>query len=393
MSSVVIVSAVRTPIGSLCGAFMKLESHDLGSIAIQDAVQRASVEPSEISQVIMGQALLGGQGANPARQAAVKAGIPYSVPAYSVNMLCGSGLKTVSLGYQAIKCGDAEIIVCGGQESMSRAVHVINLRTPVKLGNSSMKDSLLLDALEDPFFKIHMGITAENIAEQTKISRADQDLYALESQSRVEHSQQNNFFNDEIVAVKVGEKLITKDEHPRSGLKLADLERLKPVFAKTETGTVTAGNASGINDGAAALVMMTETLALQKGIKPLVKIIGTAEIGLNPQVMGLGPVDAITALLKKVNWKVEEVDFFEINEAFAAQALAVIRVLKLDASKVNICGGSISLGHPLGASGTRILVTLIHILLRTGGTRGIAALCIGGGMGIAMAVERYADTA
>nr|CAD7456795.1 unnamed protein product [Timema tahoe] len=390
-TKVVIVSAVRTPIGSLCGSLSSLKAHELGAIAIQEALARANVEPPEVSEVIMGQVLTAGQGQNPARQAAVKAGCPYSVTAYTVNMLCGSGLKSVVLGAQAIQNGDSSIVVSGGQESMSQSTHTIHMRAGVKLGDSTLTDSLLGDGLTDAFCHIHMGETAENVARQYKLSREEQDQLATESQARTSNAQERGLFKKELISVTVpgrkGAVVVDKDEFPRPTTTLEALGKLKPAFVKVG-GTVTAGNSSGINDGAAALVLMSEELAQKRGVTPLGRVVAYAQAGVEPSVMGLGPIPAVTRALERAGWNIADVDLFEMNEAFAAQALAVVRELGLSPSKVNVNGGAISLGHPIGASGARILVTLLHALEQTGGKKGVASLCIGGGMGIAVCVER-----
>lgn len=391
-NDVYIVSAVRTPIGSFMGAFASLPAHELGSVVVKEAVARAKISPEDVSEVILGQALTAGQGQNPARNTAVTAGLPHSVPAHIVSMLCGSGLKAVASACQAIKSGDSKIVVCGGQESMTRAPHVSFLRAGVKMGDTTLKDSMVLDGLTDVFNDIHMGITAENLVSKYKISREDQDALACESQLRVKKATELGFFKDEVVPVSVkgpGRKsepmLISEDEFPQKNPSIEALQTLRPVFKKD--GTVTAGNASGINDGAAALVLMSKEEALKRGSPALAKIVAYAQTGCDPAIMGIGPVSAVEALLQKTGWSKEDVDLWELNEAFAAQSLAVLRELKLNPAKVNIQGGAISLGHPIGASGARILVTLLYALKRTGGKKGIAALCIGGGMGISMAVE------
>ncbi|CAD6204853.1 GSCOCG00003014001-RA-CDS [Cotesia congregata] len=346
---VVIVSAVRTPIGSFCGGLSALKASDLGSIVIKESLARANLKPSDVSEVIMGQALPAGQGQNPARQASMKAGLPISVPAYLINMLCGSGLKSVTNGYVSIKAGESEVVVAGGQECMSQAPHAIHLRNGVKMGDTTMVDTMTFDGLTDAFTGIHMGDTAENIAKRFKICREDQDIY------------------------------------PKAGTTAENLGKLRPVFDKE--GTVTAGNASGINDGAAAVVLMSAEAAKARGIPALARIVAIAEGGVEPDVMGLGPVPAVELVLKKANWTKDQVDLYELNEAFAVQSIACMNQLGLDPEKVNVNGGAIALGHPLGASGTRVLVTLLHLLERTGGKKGVASLCIGGGMGIAIAVE------
>ncbi|KAK7791714.1 hypothetical protein R5R35_000288 [Gryllus longicercus] len=388
--SVVIASAARTPIGTFCGSLSSFKAHELGSIAIREALKRAKVDPKDVSEVILGQALQAGQGQNPARQASMKAEIPESVPSYLVNMLCGSGLKSVVLGSQAILTGDSQIVVCGGQESMSQAPHTMYLRGGVRMGNGNLVDSMISDGLTDAFHSIHMGETAENVAKTYNISREEQDKYALESQQRAENAQNAKCFDAEIVAVTVinkkGSTEVKSDEHPRHGSTIEALQKLKPAFIKN--GTVTAGNASGINDGAAAVVLMSGEEAESRGLTPLAKVVSYAQTGVDPAVMGTGPIPAVKHALEKAGWKKDDVDLYELNEAFASQSLAVVRDLDLNPAKVNVSGGAIALGHPIGASGARILVTLLYGLVRTGGRKGVAALCIGGGMGIAMCVER-----
>lgn len=336
------------------------------------------------------QALTAGQGQNPGRQAALAAGVPLETPAYVLNMLCGSSVKSVMLGYQAIRSGDAKIVICGGQESMTKAPHAIHLREGVRLGPGTMLDTLLHDGLTDAQYNIHMGVTAENLAEKHRITRDEQDAQALKSQQLAEESQKKGYFDKEIVPVTVkdrkGEIKITQDEHPKHGASLADMQKLRPAF--TSTGTVTAGNASGINDSAAAVLLMSEDEMKSRGLQPLAKIVAFAQGGVDPRVMGLGPVPAVNAVCTKAGWNKKDVDIFELNEAFAAQAIAVQRELELDPAKINIQGGAIALGHPIGASGARILVTLLYAMERTNAKKGIASLCIGGGMGIAIAVER-----
>uniref|UniRef100_A0A1B6LUS4 Thiolase N-terminal domain-containing protein n=1 Tax=Graphocephala atropunctata TaxID=36148 RepID=A0A1B6LUS4_9HEMI len=387
---VVIVSAARTPIGSFCGSLSGLKAHDLGSIVIQEVLKRASVDPSEVSEVVLGQALTAGEGQNPARQAAVKAGLPYSVPAYLINLLCGSGIKTVVAGCQALQLGDAKICVCGGQESMSQAPHYTHLRGGVKLGNSSLVDHMLNDGLTDAFFNIHMGETAENLATQYAISREEQDKYVVESQRRTAIAQKEGHFKKEIVPVHVksssGDKMVSEDEYPRPGTTLEGLAKLEPRFVKG--GTVTAGNASGMNDGAAAVLLMMSEEAKKRGLSPLARIVAYAIAGCDPKIMGFGPVPAVKLVLEKAGWSKDDVDLYELNEAYASQSLVNLRELGVDPAKVNVSGGAISLGHPIAASGTRVLVTLLYALQRTGGKRGVASLCIGGGMGIALAVQR-----
>lgn len=389
-TGVVIISAVRSPIGAFCGGLSAMKSHELGGLVIADVLERASVKPEEVSEVIFGQALLAGEGQNPARVAAVKAGIPYSVPAYVVNMLCGSGLKAVVSGCQSIRLGDAEIVVCGGQESMSRAPHTTHIRSGVKMGNTQLVDSLIADGLTDAFFNIHMGETAENLAKQYSITREEQDIYAAESQRRAEVAQKEGLFQKEILPISVpnksGDIIVLEDEHPRHGTTVESLARLRPVFVKN--GTVTAGNASGCNDGAAAVVLMSASTAKTRGLTPLGTIVAYAQTGVDPDIMGIGPISAVNAVLAKAGWTKEDVDLFELNEAFASQTLVVLKELQIDTSKVNIHGGAIALGHPVGCSGARVLVTLLYALERTGGKKGVAGLCIGGGMGIAMAIQR-----
>ncbi|KZC12568.1 PREDICTED: acetyl-CoA acetyltransferase, cytosolic [Dufourea novaeangliae] len=390
-SDVVIVSAVRTPIGSFCGSLSSIKTSDLGTIVIKESLKRANIEPSDVTEVILGQVLTAGQGQNPARQAAIKAGIPITVPAYLVNMLCGSGLKAVMSGYTSIKVGESEIVVTGGQECMSQAPHVSDLRNGVKLGDCNFLDSLLSDGLTDAFHGIQMGVTAENIVAGFNISREEQDEYAAKSQQKVEAAMNAAYFNKEIVSVTVptkkGPVIVDKDEFPKFGTTVEALKKLRPAFIKTN-GTVTAGNSSGINDGAAALVLMSAETAAKRGLLPLGTIVAVAQTGVDPRIMGTGPIPAVELVLKKAKWTKEEVDLYELNEAFAAQSIACIKNLGLDPSKVNINGGAIALGHPIGASGARVLVTLLHSLERTGGIKGVAALCIGGGMGIAIAVQR-----
>ncbi|CAH0395002.1 unnamed protein product [Bemisia tabaci] len=388
-SDVVIVAAVRTPIGSFMGSLSHLRAHELGSIVIKEALKRADVDAKDVSEVILGQSLQAGQGQNTARQASINAGVPIEAPAWTINMLCGSGLKSIACGYTAIKTGEASIVVAGGQESMSQAPHAIHMRAGKRLFNAELIDTMIHDGLTDAFENIHMVITSENIAEKHKISREDQDRFALESQRRAEVAQKNGYFEKEIVPVpikvKKEEKIFSEDEFPKHGLTLESLAQLKPVFLKD--GTVTPGNASGLNDGAAAVVLMSRATAEARGAQVLAKIVGLATGGVSPALMGTGPIPAVENLLAKVGWTLQEVDLFELNEAAAAQALSVNRGLGVDPANVNVHGGAIALGHPLGASGTRVLVTLIHALQRTGGHKGVASLCIGGGMGIAIAIE------
>ncbi|XP_040285405.1 acetyl-CoA acetyltransferase, cytosolic [Bufo bufo] len=389
---VVIVSAVRTPIGIFNGALSTLPVHTLGTVVIKEALKRSSVNTDEISEVIFGHVLTGGTGQNPTRQASVGAGMPYSIPAWSCQMICGSGLKAVSLGAQSILTGESDIVVAGGMENMSQAPHLVYMRAGVKAGDVSLQDSILCDGLNDAFYKYHMGVTAENVAKQWNISREEQDRLAVQSQNRTETAQKSGYFDKEIVPVEVpsrkGPVTVTTDEFPRHGSSLEGMAKLKPYFVKDGTGTVTPANASGINDGAAAVVLMKKSEAQRRHLTPLAQIVCTAQAGLDPSVMGVGPIPAIRKAVEKAGWSLDEVDVFEINEAFAAQALAVVKELGLSPEKVNIQGGAIALGHPLGMSGCRILVTLLYALERTGGKKGVASLCIGGGMGIAMCVER-----
>jgi len=390
LTDVVIVAAARTPIGSFNGALSSLPAHALGKVAIQAALERARLEPGEVSEVIMGQILTAGQGQNPARQASVAAGIPVEVPAYGVNILCGSGLKSVALAYQAIKNGDSTIVVAGGQESMSRAPHLAHLRDGTKMGTVEFLDSMLKDGLWDAFHGYHMGNTAENVAQQWQITREDQDRFACASQNKAEAAIKAGKFKDEIAPVTVstrkGDVVVDTDEYPRFGTTLEALQKLRPAFAKD--GTVTAGNASGINDGAAALVVMSAKEAERRGLTPLARIVAWAQAGVDPAIMGTGPIPASRKALERAGWTVDDLDLVEANEAFAAQAIAVNRDLGWDPEKVNVNGGAIALGHPIGASGARILVTLLHEMQRRDAKKGLATLCIGGGMGIALCVAR-----
>jgi acetyl-CoA C-acetyltransferase len=389
-NDVVIVGAARTPVGAFGGALSSLPAHELGKVAIVEALKRAGVAGAEVSEVIMGQILTAGQGQNPARQASIAAGIPVESPAWGVNQLCGSGLRTVALGYQAILNGDSEIVVAGGQESMSVAPHCQHLRNGVKMGNFEMIDTMIKDGLWDAFNGYHMGNTAENVARQWQITRAQQDEFAVASQNKAEAAQKAGRFKDEIVPVTVksrkGDVAVDADEYPKHGTTLEKVAGLRPAFAKD--GTVTAANASGINDGAAALVLMSASEAQKRGKTPLARIVSWAHAGVDPAIMGTGPIPASRAALKKAGWKIEDLDLVEANEAFAAQACAVNKDLGWDTSKVNVNGGAIAIGHPIGASGARVLVTLLHEMQRRNAKKGIATLCIGGGMGIAMCVER-----
>ncbi|KAG8444209.1 hypothetical protein GDO86_009410 [Hymenochirus boettgeri] len=390
--AVVIVSAARTPIGSFNGALSSLPVHTLGSTVISEVLKRANIHPEEVSEVIFGHVLTAGAGQNPVRQASVGAGVPYNIPAWSCQMICGSGLKAVSLGAQAIKAGEADIVVAGGMESMSQAPHLVHMRAGVKAGDAALQDSILCDGLHDAFYKYHMGITAENVAKQWKISREEQDQFAVQSQNRTEAAQKAGYFDKEIVRVSVpsrkGPVEVKSDEFPRHGSNLEAMAKLKPYFLKDGSGTVTPANSSGINDGAAAVILMKKSEARRKCLPPMAQIISSAHVGLDPSIMGAGPIGAIRKAVEKAGWSLNDVDLYEINEAFAAQAVAVVKELGLNPDKVNCQGGAIALGHPLGMSGCRILITLLHALERTGGKKGVAALCIGGGMGIAMCIQR-----
>ena len=387
---IVIVSAVRTPVGAFNGTLGTLPAHDLGKVAIAAALERAGTEPASVSEVIMGQILTAGQGQNPARQASVAAGIPVEVPAWGVNQLCGSGLRAVALGYQAITNGDSDIVVAGGQESMTQAPHCAHLRNGTKMGSLEFVDTMIKDGLWDAFNGYHMGTTAENVARQWQITRDQQDEFAVGSQNKAEAAQEAGRFKDEIVPVTIktrkGDTIIDADEYPRHGTTLEAVSKLKPAFGKD--GTVTAGNASGINDGAAAVVLMRASQAAKQGLKPLARIVSWAQAGVDPAIMGTGPIPASRSALKKAGWKIEDLDLVEANEAFAAQACAVNKDLGWNPAKVNVNGGAIAIGHPIGASGARVLVTLLYEMQKRNAKKGLATLCIGGGMGIAMCVER-----
>ena len=389
-NEIVITSAYRTAIGSFGKSLKNTESFDLGSKVIQTTIEKLKLKKNEIDEIILGQVLTSALGQNPARQAAIKSGVPKEVPAYIVNQVCGSGIRSVASGYQSIKSGDAKIIIAGGQESMSLAPHAIHIRDGKKLGDVELVDTMIKDGLWDAFHGYHMGVTAENVAEKFQITREDQDKFALNSQLKALKAQNENKFKEEIINFKIksnkAEVNFQKDEHPREGINLDALSRLKPVFKKN--GTVTAGNASGINDGAAAVTLMTDADANKKGIKKLVSIKSWASCGVDPALMGTGPIPSSKKALELAGWDIKDVDLFEINEAFAAQSLAVLKTLSIPEEKVNVNGGAIALGHPIGASGTRILVTLIHEMIKRDVKKGLATLCIGGGMGIAMCVER-----
>jgi len=386
LKEVVIVGAVRTPIGTYKGSLKNIKADQLGSIVIKEVLKRSKFKESEIDEVIMGQVLTAGGGQNPARQAAINAGIPITKPAHIVNQVCGSGLRAVISGFQSISLGDAKNIISGGQENMSIAPHSIFYREEKKISEEKLLDTMINDGLTDAFNNYHMGVTAENIAKKFDISRKDQDEFALNSQKKTKAATLENKFDDELIKVNQDGNFLNRDEHPRSGLELSDLKKLKTAFK--ENGTVTAGNSSGINDGAAALLLTTLDEAEKKNIRPLVKIVSWASVGLDPTLMGLGPIEAVREAIKKAKWNLNEIDLFEINEAFASQSIAVIRELGIDPNKVNVNGGAIALGHPIGASGARILVTLIHEMKKQNLNKGCATLCIGGGMGIALCVEK-----
>ncbi|KAK4884536.1 hypothetical protein RN001_000807 [Aquatica leii] len=392
LNDVYIVSACRTGIGSLNGQFGKISATQLGCTVIKHCLERAGISGQNVSEVIMGQVLTAGQGQNPARVASVNAGIPVDVPAYTVNMMCGSGLKAVCLGYQAVKNGDSEVVVCGGQESMSMAHHSAHLRAGVKFGSLDLKDTLIIDGLTDTFNSVHMGMTAENVARKYKVSREDQDYFAFQSQKKASNAVEEGHFKAEIVPViQVKPPLeIVTDEYIRHDVTMEKMKKLSPAFERdpTKNPSVTAANASGINDGAAAVIVCNEAQVNLHNLKPLARIVAFAQVGLDPMEMGLGPIHAIRNVLKKANWSTNNVDLYEINEAFASQSLVVLDQLDLNSNKVNINGGAIALGHPIGASGARILVTLLYNLKRLNLKKGVASLCIGGGMGIAIAVER-----
>ena len=383
---VVIVSAVRTPIGTYKGSLKHIKADQLGSIVIKEVLKKSKFNEDEIDEVIMGQVLTAGGGQNPARQASINAGIPISKPGHLINQVCGSGLRAVISGYQSIKLGDVKNVISGGQENMSIAPHSIFYREDKKISEEKLVDTMINDGLIDAFNNYHMGVTAENVAKKFNISRQEQDEFALDSQKKTQRAIINNKFDEELIKINQSGNILDKDEHPRVGLKLSDLEKLKTVFK--ENGTVTPGNSSGINDGAAALLLTTLEEAEKKSIKPLAKIVSWASVGVDPSLMGLGPIEAVREAIKKAKWNLDEIDLFEINEAFASQSIAVIRELDIDQNKVNVNGGAIALGHPIGASGARILVTLIHEMKRQNKNKGCATLCIGGGMGIALCIER-----
>ncbi|HEV7813923.1 MAG TPA: acetyl-CoA C-acetyltransferase [Janthinobacterium sp.] len=391
MDDVVIVAAGRTAVGKFGGSLARIPASELGAHVVKGLIARTGIDPNLISEAILGQVLTAAVGQNPARQAIIKAGLPNTIPAYTINKVCGSGLKATHLAAQAIKCGDANIVIAGGQENMSAAPHAMNgSRDGTRMGEIKMVDTMIIDGLWDVYNQYHMGITAENVARKFEISRAEQDEFALQSQLKAEAAQKAGKFKDEILALEIpgkkGSVVVDSDEYIKPGSTLESLSSLRPAFSKD--GTVTAGNASGINDGAAAVIMMSATMAKDLGLKPLVRIKAYSSSALDPAIMGMGPVSATRLCLKKAGWTHQDVDLMEINEAFAAQAIAVNKEMGWDTSKINVNGGAIAIGHPIGASGARILVTLIHEMIRRDAKRGLASLCIGGGMGVALAIER-----
>ena len=389
-TDIVIVGALRTPIGNFLGGLASLPGHKLGEIVIKELIARSGVKGEDISEIILGQVLTGGAGQNPARQASVNAGVPVAVPAWCLNQVCGSGLRSVALASQAIKCGDSSIVIAGGQESMSQSKHAAFLRDGVRMGDSALSDMMIKDGLWDAFKDYHMGITAENVAAKFSISREMQDQFSLESQQKAASAQQAGVFNDELVPVTIttrkGDVVVAKDEFVKADTTLESLSKLRPAFNKE--GTVTAGNASGINDGAAALMLMTRAEASKRKLTPLATIVSWGQSGVEPEIMGTGPIIAVKKALAKAGWQIGDLDMIEANEAFAAQAIAVNKELRWDTKKVNVSGGAIALGHPIGASGARILTTLVHGMKRQGAKKGIATLCVGGGMGVAVCIER-----
>ena len=379
--NIVITSALRTAIGTFNGSLKNMQAHDLGSVVIKENIKRSKLKSNEVDEVIMGQVLTSATGQNPARQAALKAGLPIEKTAYVINQVCGSGLRSIAAGYQSIFSNDSKIVIAGGQESMTNAPHAIHFRKDKKLEEEKLIDTMIKDGLWDAFNGYHMGVTAENVAQKWKITRKEQDNFALSSQTKAEEAQKKENFKNEIIPT-----VLKSDEHPRNGMTIERLEKLKPSFKKD--GTVTPGNASGINDGAAAVVLMSQNEAEKRKLNPLAKIVSWATCGVDPSLMGSGPIPASKKALEKANWKVSDLDLVESNEAFAAQSLAVIKDLKIPKEKVNVNGGAIALGHPIGASGARIIVTLLHEMVKRDSKKGLATLCIGGGMGIAMCVER-----
>jgi acetyl-CoA C-acetyltransferase len=390
-NSIVIAGAARTPVGSFNGTLSSLQAHELGKIAIKAALERANTAPGDVSEVILGQILTAGHGQNPARQASIAAGIPVDTPAWGMNQICGSGLRAVALGMQQIQTGSSAIVVAGGQESMSQSMHAAHMREGTKMGDVKFVDTMIKDGLWDAFNNYHMGTTAENVAKQWQITRDEQDKFAVASQNKAEAARKSGKFKDEIVPVviktKKGETVVEQDEYIKDGVTLEGIAKLRPAFDPKE-GTVTAANASGINDGAAAVVLMSAEEAKKRGVKPLARIVSWAHAGVDPSIMGTGPIPASKKALEKAGWTVKDLDLIEANEAFAAQAISVNKGLGWDADKVNVNGGAIAIGHPIGASGARILVTLLYEMQRRNAKKGLATLCIGGGMGVAMCVER-----
>ena len=390
-TTIVIASAARTPVGSFNGSLASLKAHELGAIAMKAALERAKVAPGDVSEVILGQILTAGQGQGPARQASIGAGIPVDTPAWGMNQICGSGLRAVALGMQQIKSGDAKIVVAGGQESMSQAMHASHMRDGTKMGDVKLVDTMVKDGLWDAFNNYHMGTTAENVARQWQITRAEQDAFAVASQNKAEAAKKAGKFKDEIVPVvikgKKGDTIVDQDEYIKDGVTLDSIAKLRPAFDPKE-GTVTAANASGINDGAAVVVLMTAAEAKKRGITPLARIVSWANAGVDPSIMGTGPIPASKKALEKAGWSIKDLDLVEANEAFAAQAISVNKGMGWDTDKVNVNGGAIAIGHPIGASGARILNTLLFEMQRRNAKKGLATLCIGGGMGIALCVAR-----
>jgi len=388
--NIVITSAVRTAIGTFQGSLKNMQAHELGAVVVKEAMNKSNLQPNDIDELIMGQVLTGAVGQNPARQAAIQAGLPIEKTAYVINQVCGSGLRSIAAGYQAIMSNDVNVVIAGGQESMSKAPHTINFHDGQKLEEANLVDTIIKDGLWDAFNGYHMGVTAENVASKWQITRRDQDDFALLSQIKTEKAQKEGKFKNEIIPIvlksKNGHNKFEVDEHPREGMTIERLEKLKPSFRNN--GTVTPGNASGINDGAAAVVLMSQDEAKKRNLEPLAKIVSWATCGVDPSLMGSGPIPASKKALKKAGWQTNDLDLIESNEAFAAQSLAVIKDLEISKEKVNVNGGAIALGHPIGASGARILVTLLHEMIRRDSSKGLATLCIGGGMGIAMCVER-----
>ena len=389
-NEIIITAATRTAVGSLNKSLKNINAENLGSAVISSLIKKSKIKPNDVDEIIMGQVLTASSGQNPARQAAINSGIPKEKPAYLINQVCGSGLRSVASGFQSIKSGDTKIVVAGGQENMSLAPHAVNLRNGKKLGDVELVDTMIKDGLWDAFHDYHMGMTAENVAEKFQITRDEQDRFSYKSQEKALKAQKENRFKEEITSLKIKSKNTSlnfdKDEHPREGISLETLSKLKPVFKKD--GTVTAGNSSGINDGAAAVILMSSNEAEKRHLEKLVAIKSWASCGVDPSLMGTGPIPSTKKALDLAGWKIDDIDIFEINEAFAAQSLAVLKTLSIPEEKVNVNGGAISLGHPIGASGTRILVTLIHEMIKRDLKKGLATLCIGGGMGIAMCIER-----